>query len=98
MGSVASHVYKNIGEIIKYLQRVYSSEQNPFLLLFLLTYLESPLDSKETKPVNPKENQHLYSSEGLMLELQCFGHLMQRISSLEKALMLGKTEGRTRRG
>ena len=98
MGSVASHVYKNIGEIIKYLQRVYSSEQNPFLLLFLLTYLESPLDSKETKPVNPKGNQHLYSSEGLMLELQCFGHLMQRISLLEKALMLGKTEGRTRRG
>ena len=33
-----------------------------------------------------------------MLKLQCFGHLIQRASSLEKTLMLGKTEGRRRRG
>ena len=33
-----------------------------------------------------------------MLKLQCFGHLMQRANSLEKTLMLGKTEGRRRRG
>ena len=41
-----------------------------------------------------------YSLEGLMLKLklQCFGHMMQRASSLEKTLMLGKTEGRRRRG
>ena len=41
-----------------------------------------------------------YSLEGLMLKLklQCFGHLMQRADSLEKTLMLGKTEGRRRRG
>ena len=39
-----------------------------------------------------------YSLEGLMLKLQYFGHLMQRIDSLEKTLMLGKTEGRRRRG
>ena len=40
------------------------------------------------------------SLEGLMLKLklQCFGHLMQRADSLEKTLMLGKTEGRRRRG
>ena len=38
--------------------------------------------------------------EGLMLKLklQCFGHLMQRVDSLEKTLMLGKIEGRRRRG
>ena len=36
--------------------------------------------------------------EGLMLKLQYFGHLMQRSDSLEKTLMLGKTEGRRRRG
>ena len=39
-----------------------------------------------------------YSLEGLMLRLQYFGYLMQRAGSLEKTLMLGKTEGRRRRG
>ena len=39
-----------------------------------------------------------YSLEGLMLKLQNFGHLMQRADSLEKTLMLGKIEGRRRRG
>ena len=39
-----------------------------------------------------------YSLEGLMLKLQYFGHLMRRANSLEKTLMLGKTEGRRRRG
>ena len=60
----------------------------------------SPLDCKEIKPVNPKGNQTEYSLEGLMLKLklQYFGHLMQRIDSLEKTLMLGKIEGRRRRG
>ena len=53
--------------------------------------LESPLDSK-IKPDNPKGNQSEYSLEGLMLKLQYFGHLMRRADSLEKTLMLGKTE------
>ena len=39
-----------------------------------------------------------YSLEGLMLKLQYFGHLMQRTDSLEKTLILGKIEGRRRRG
>ena len=43
--------------------------------------------------INPE-----HSLEGLMLKLQYFGHLMQRIDSLEKTLMLGKIEGRRRRG
>ena len=45
-----------------------------------------------------KEISPEYSLEGLMLKLQYFGHLMQRTDSLEKILMLGKTEGRRRRG
>ena len=62
--------------------------------------LESPLDRKETKPVNPKGNQLENSLERLMmkLKLQYFGHLTQRTDSLEKTLMLGKIEGRRRRG
>ena len=52
--------------------------------------LESPLDCKEIQPVYPKEISPEYSSEGLMLKLQYFGHLMQRTDPLEKTLMLGK--------
>ena len=52
--------------------------------------LESPLDCKEIKLVNPKEINHGYSLEGLMLKLnlQHFGYLKQRANSLEKILML----------
>ena len=62
--------------------------------------LESPLDSKEIKPVHPKGNHPEYSLEGLMLKLkfQYFGYLMQRDDSFEKTLMLGKIEGKKRRG
>ena len=45
------------------------------------------------KDINPE-----YALEGLMLKLQIFGHLMQRVDSLEKTLMLANTEGRRRRG
>ena len=62
--------------------------------------LESPLDCKEIQPVHPKGNQSEYSMEGLKLKLklQYFGNLMRRTDSLEKTLMLGKIEGRRRRG
>ena len=62
--------------------------------------LESLLDSKKIKSVNPKEINFAYSLEGVMLKLklQQFGYLMQRIDSLEKTLLLGKIEGRRRRG
>ena len=62
--------------------------------------LESPLDSREIKPVSPEEINPEYSLERLMLKLklQYFGHLMQRADSLEKILMLGKTEDKRRRG
>ena len=61
---------------------------------------ESPLDCKEINQSILKEISPEYSLEGLMLKLkfQYFGHLMQRADSLEKTLMLGKTEGRRRRG
>ena len=62
--------------------------------------LESPLDCKEIKPVNPKGSQPWIPLEGLMLKLklQYFGHLMWIADSLEKTLMLGKIEGKRRRG
>ena len=60
---------------------------------------ESPSNSKKIKPVL-KEISPEYSLEGLLLKLklQYFGHLMQRANSLEKSMMLGKIEGRRRRG
>ena len=63
-----------------------------FWTVVLKKTLESPLDCKEIS--------HEFSLEGLMLKLklQYFGHLMQRADSLEKTLMLGKTEGGRRRG
>ena len=62
--------------------------------------LESPLDCKEIHPVHPKGNQSwiLIGRLMLKLKLQYFGHLMWRTDSLEKTLMLEKTEGRRRRG
>ena len=56
---------------------------------------KSSLNSKEVKSVNPE-----YSLEELMmnLKLQNFDHQMQRANSLEKTLMLGKIEGKKRRG
>ena len=61
---------------------------------------ESPLDCKEIKQSILKEISPECSLEGLMLKLklQYFGHLIQRVDSLEKTLTLGKIEGRGRRG
>ena len=62
--------------------------------------LESPLDSKEIQPVHLTEISPGCSLKGLMLKLklQYFVHLMRRADSFEKTLMLGKIEGRRRRG
>ena len=64
-----------------------------------LRTFESPLESKEVKSVNLKENQPWISLEGLKLKLrnQYFGQLMQTADSLEKILMMGKIEGWRRR-
>ena len=62
--------------------------------------LESPLDFKEIQPVHSEGDQPGISLEGMMLKLklQSFSHLMRRVDSLEKTLMLGGIGGRRRRG
>ena len=62
--------------------------------MMLKKTLESPLESKEIKVVNPKEINPEYSLEVLRLKLQYFGHLMQRAESMKKILMLEKNEDR----
>ena len=61
--------------------------------------LESPLDCKEIQPVIVKEISPGISLEGMMLKLklQYFGHLVRRVDSLEKTLMLGAIGGKRRR-
>ena len=62
--------------------------------------LESPLDCKEIQSVHSEGDQSWISLEGMMLKLrlQYFGHLMRRVDSLEKTLMLGGIGRRRRRG
>ena len=62
--------------------------------------LESPLDCKEIHPVHPKGDQSwvFTGMADVEAEIPILGHLMQRADSLEKALMLGRIEGRRRRG
>ena len=62
--------------------------------------LESPLDCKEIQPVHPKGDQSwvFIGRTDAEAETQYFGHLMQRVDSLEKTLMLGGIGGRRRRG
>ena len=71
-----------------------------FWTVVLEKTLESPLDFKEIQPVHSKEISPGCSLGGLMLKLklQIFGHLMWRVDSLEKTLMLGGIGGRRRRG
>ena len=62
--------------------------------------LESPLNFKEIQPVHPKGDQSwvFIGRTDAELKLQYFGHLMRRVDSLEKTLMLGGIGGRRRRG
>jgi len=71
-----------------------------FWTMVLEKTLESPLDCKEIQLIHSKGDQSWVFFEGLMLKLklQYFGHLMRRVDSLEKTLMLGGTGGRRRRG
>ena len=68
--------------------------------MVLRRLLRVPWTARTSNPSILKEISPEYSLEGLMLKLklQYFGHLMQRDDSLEKTLMLGKIEGRRRRG
>ena len=58
--------------------------------------LRAPWTARSNQSILKEINSE-YSLEGLMLKLKNFGHLMQRVDSLEKTLMLGKTEGKQRR-
>ena len=69
-----------------------------FQTVILEKTLESPLDCKEIKPVNPKRNKPWIFIGRTDAEAPILGHLMWRADSLEKTLMLGKIEGRRRRG
>ena len=71
-----------------------------FWAVVLEKTLEDLLDYKEIQPVHSKGDQSWLSLKGLMLKLklQYFGHLMWRVDSLEKTLMLGGIGGRRRRG
>ena len=71
-----------------------------FWIVVLEKTLESPLDCKDIKPVNPKGNQSwiFIGRTDTTVKLQFLGHLMQTVDSLEKILMLGKIGGRRRRG
>ena len=62
--------------------------------------LESPLDCKEIQPVHPKGDQSwvFFGKTDAKAETPYFGHLVRRVDSLEKTLMLGKIEGKRRRG
>ena len=62
--------------------------------------LESSLDCKEIQPVHSEGDQPRISLEGMVLKLkvQYFGHLMRRVDSLEKILMLGGIRGRRKKG
>ena len=71
-----------------------------FWTVVLEKTLESPLDCKEIQPVHSEGDQPWDLLEGMMLKLklQYFGHLMRRVDSLEKTLMLGGIGGRRRKG
>ena len=60
--------------------------------------LRVPWTARRSNQSVLKEISPEYSQEGLMLKLQCFSHLIGRADCLEKTLMLGKTEGKRRRG
>ena len=60
--------------------------------------MRAPWTARRSNQSIPREINPDYSLEGLKLKLQYFGHLIQRIDSLEKTLMLGKIEGKRRRG
>ena len=71
---------------------------NAFELWYWRSLLRVPWAASGSNQSILKEISPEYSLEGLMLKLQYFGHLMRRTDSLEKTLILGKIEGRRRRG
>ena len=89
-------------EVSRCTSRLFHSIQNLSyrVLAHLCSPSPCPLDCKEIQPVHSKETSPGCSLEGMMLKLklQYFGHLMWRVDSLEKTLMLGGIGGRRKRG
>ena len=81
-------------------KKSWAPKNSCFWTVVLEKTVESPLDCREIQPGHPKGDQSWMFIGGLMLKLklQYFGHWMWRTNSLEKTLMLGKTEGGRRRG
>ena len=96
-GFSSSHVYRCESETIK---KAECWRIDAFELWYWRGLLRVPWTARRSNQSILKEISPEYSLEGLMLKLklQYFGHLMQRNDSLEKTLMLGKIEGRRRRG
>ena len=86
--------------IVKSIKKAKSQGIDAFELWCWRRFLRVPWTTRRSKQSILKEIIPEYSLEGLMLKLklQYFGHLMQRADSFEKTLMLGKIEGRRRRG
>ena len=96
-GFSSSHVY--MWEL-DYNKESWAPKKWCFWTVVLEKTLESPLDCKEIKPVHPKGNQSwiFIGWTDAETEVSISGHMMRRANSLEKILMLGKIEGRRRRG
>ena len=86
--------------IVKTIKEAKRQRMDAFELWCWRRLLRVPWTARRSNQSIVKEISPEYSLEGLMLKLklQCFGHLMQRTDSLEKTLMLGKIEGRRKRG
>ena len=69
-----------------------------FELCYWRRLLRVPWTARRSNQSILKETSHGFLLKGLMLKLQCYSHLMQRVDSLKKPLMLGKIEGGRRRG
>ena len=80
------------------MKKVEPQRTDAFKLWYWRRLLRVPWTSKRSNQSILKEIKPEYSLEGLMLKLQYFGHLMQRAISLEKTVILGKNEGKRRRG
>jgi len=77
---------------------VSAAHQHESVLIIYMRLLRVPWTARRSNQSILKEINPEYSLEGIILKLQHFGHLMQTADSLEKTLMLGKIEGKRRRG
>ena len=92
------HTYGHVHACTHSTTCIYIVRTEPFKLWCWRRLLQVLWTAKQSNESILKEINPDYSLKGLMVKLQCFGHLMQEADSLEKTLILGKIEGRRRRG